>query len=246
MMRVLEVVGLAKRFGDLTALDAVSFTAEAGQIIGLCGPAGAGKTVALDCLSGFTEPDGGRVIVDGYEVTRLSPAQLARAGVGRTFQNVRPVGAPTAAEAVARALARGRRRAWSSLLRSWRGAERWNRARELLERVGLVADADRPAAALTAGMRRRLELARALAAEPRLLLLDAPLSALALDEAHLVTGAIAELRAGGTTVVVAEREPRAIAALADRVIALDRGVMVASERAQGPAPARPLVANCRS
>src|SRR5262245_6525082 len=140
MMRVLEVVGLAKRFGDLTALDAVSFTAEAGQIIGLCGPAGAGKTVALDCLSGFTEPDGGRVIVDGYEVTRLSPAQLARAGVGRTFQNVRPVGAPTAAEAVARALARGRRRAWSSLLRSWRGAERWNRARELLERVGLVAD----------------------------------------------------------------------------------------------------------
>jgi branched-chain amino acid transport system ATP-binding protein len=246
MMRVLEVVGLSKRYGDLTAIDALSFTAEEGQIIGLCGPSGAGKTIALDCLSGFAAPDGGRIIVDGREVTRLSPTRFARAGVGRTFQGVPPVGDCTPIRAVALAVRAGRGRRWSEHLRPWRAPATREGACEILERVGLAADADRSPARLTAGMLRRLELATVIAAEPRLILLDEPLGTLAPDEADAVAAAIARLRARGTTAVIAERAPRSIAALADRVIALDRGIVVAAPRAHEAPPARPLVANCRS
>jgi branched-chain amino acid transport system ATP-binding protein len=246
MMRVLEVVGLAKRYGDLSALDAVSFTVEEGQIVGLCGPSGAGKTIALDCLSGFAVPDGGRIIIDGREVTGLSAARFARAGVGRTFQGLPQVGDQTPVRAVALAARAGRGRRWSGHLRLWRAQAARERACEILERVGLAADADRSPARLTAGMRRRLELATVIAAEPRLVLLDEPLGTLAPDEAGAVGAAIAQLRASGTTAVIAERDPQSIAALADRLIALDRGIVVASERAHEAPPARPLVANCRS
>ena len=91
MMRILEVVGLTKRFAGLTALDAVSFTAEEGQILGLFGPNGAGKTTCFHCLSGFATPDAGRIIFDGRETTGQAPHRLARSGIARTFQIVKPL-----------------------------------------------------------------------------------------------------------------------------------------------------------
>ena len=105
LMRILEVVGLTKRFAGLTALDAVSFTAEEGQVLGLFGPSGAGKTTCFHCLSGFMAPDSGRIIFDGREITGQPPHRLARAGLARTFQIAVPFKTLTAAENVAVALA---------------------------------------------------------------------------------------------------------------------------------------------
>src|SRR5262245_10571658 len=116
MMRILEVVGLTKRFAGLTALDAVSFTVEEGQILGLFGPNGAGKTTCFHCLSGFAAPDGGRVIFDGREITGHAPHQIARAGIGRTFQIVKPFRNLTAAENVMVALGHRRYRSPAAFL----------------------------------------------------------------------------------------------------------------------------------
>src|SRR5262249_16765923 len=155
-MRILEVVGLTKRYAGLTALDAVSFTAEEGQILGLFGPNGAGKTTCFHCLSGFTTPDAGRVLFDGREMTGRAPHEVARAGIAGTFQIVKPFRRLTAAENVMVALGYRHYRGIDALVRSWRGHVTRGRAVELLDRVGLSAEADRPAGLLPLGMLKRL------------------------------------------------------------------------------------------
>ena len=150
-MRILEVVGLTKRFAGLTALDAVSFTAEEGQILGLFGPNGAGKTTCFHCLSGFATPDAGRIIFDGRETTGQAPHRLARSGIARTFQIVKPFRNLTAAENVMVALGHRHYQGPAALLGSWRGRTTRRAALELLERVGLAAEADRAAGLLTLG-----------------------------------------------------------------------------------------------
>jgi branched-chain amino acid transport system ATP-binding protein len=232
-MRILEVVGLTKRFAGLTALDGVSFTAEEGQILGLFGPNGAGKTTCFHCLSGFAAPDGGRVIFDGHEITGRTPHEVARAGIARTFQIVKPFRNLTAAENVMVALGHRHYQGLAALLGSWRGRVTRSRAVELLDRVGLSAEADRKAGLLPLGMLKRLEMARALALEPRLILLDEPLGGLSQQEMEHAAALIATLRAQGLTVVLVEHQMRVAMALVDRVVVLDHGTLIAS----GP-PAR--------
>ncbi|HEV8437134.1 MAG TPA: ABC transporter ATP-binding protein [Methylomirabilota bacterium] len=227
-MRILEVVGLTKRFAGLTALDAVSFTAEEGQILGLFGPNGAGKTTCFHCLSGFARPDAGRVIFDGREITGQTPDRLARAGLARTFQIVKPFRDLTAAENVIVALGHRHYGGFTALVGSWRGSGTRRRALELLERVGLTAEADRKAGLLTLGMLKRLEVARALALEPRLILLDEPLGGLSHEEMSATADLIADLRAQGLTVILVEHQMRIAMSLVDRVVVLDHGALIAS------------------
>jgi branched-chain amino acid transport system ATP-binding protein len=227
-MRILEVVGLTKRFAGLTALDAVSFTVEEGQILGLFGPNGAGKTTCFHCLSGFTSADGGRVIFDGREITSQAPHEVARIGIARTFQIVRPFRNLTAVENITVALGRRHYNGATALLGSWRGGRTRRQALDLLDRVGLAAHADRKAGLLPLGMLKRLELARALALAPRLILLDEPLGGLSHEEAQAAASLIANLRAEGLTVILVEHQMRVAMALVDRVVVLDHGALIAS------------------
>jgi len=229
-MRILEVVGLTKRFAGLTALDGVSFTVEEGQILGLFGPNGAGKTTCFQCLSGFAAPEGGRIIFDGREITGESPHRLARAGIARTFQIVRPFGSLTAAENVMIALGLRHCRGAAALLGGWRGEAVRRQALDVLEQVGLSAEADRMARHLPLGMQRRLEMARVLALEPRLVLLDEPLGGLADEEAGAVSRLVTDLRARGLTVLLVEHDMQVAMALVDRVVVLDHGALIASGR----------------
>ena len=227
-MRILEVVGLTKRFAGLTALDAVSFTAEEGQILGLFGPNGAGKTTCFHCLSGFAAPDGGRVIFDGREITGHPPHEVARAGIARTFQIVKPFRNLTAAENVMVGLGLRHYQGAAALLGSWRGPATRRQAVEWLERVGLAAEADRKAGLLPLGMLKRLEMARALALEPRVVLLDEPLGGLPHAEMQASAALIRNLRARGLTVILVEHRMRVAMALVDRVVVLDHGALIAS------------------
>jgi branched-chain amino acid transport system ATP-binding protein len=227
-MRILEVVGLTKRFGRRTALDAVSFTVEEGQILGLFGPRGAGKSTCCDCLSGFIAPDGGRIILDGREITGIAPHQVARAGVAHAFQTARPFKRLTAADNVAVALGRHRFDVLAALLGLRRREAAHRQVLALLDRVGLGAHAACPAGLLTPEMQKRLEVARALARRPRLLLLDEPFDGLSDEERPVLAEIFAGLRSEGLTIVLVEHRMDAAMELADRAVVLDRGTLIAS------------------
>ena len=230
-MRLVEVVGLTKRLGGRPALDAASFTVEEGEVLGLLGPAGAGKSTCLGCLTGLLIPDGGRVIFDGRDVTGEAPERLARAGIAQATALPRRLCRSTALGVVDHAVRRARHPGLGRLLAGWLSPGVGAAALGLLERVGLAADADRRAGLLAAGPRRRLEVARALAASPRLLLLDEPLAGLSPEEAVGVGELIAGLRRDGLTILLAARRLPAAPGLVDRVVVLDRGAVVAPGRA---------------
>jgi ABC-type branched-subunit amino acid transport system ATPase component len=229
-MRILEVVGLTKRFGRKVALDGVSFTAEEGHTLGLFGPRGAGKTTCCDCLSGFATPDGGRIILDGREITGAPPHQIARAGLAQMFQTARPFKHLSAAENVAVAL--GQHRAWPLRLLFGLGRRRDTGDRQalaLLERVGLGTIADRPAQLLSREAQRRLEIARTLARRPKLVVLDEPFGGLNPEETAPLAELIGSLRRDGLTVVLVERDLSGPAlGLVERAVVLDRGQQIAS------------------
>jgi len=227
-MRILEVVGLTKRFGGRLALDAVSFTVEEGQILALVGPRGAGKTTCAHCLSGVTPPDTGRIIFDGREFTGGDRHDLARAGLARTFQFTKIFPRLTAADNVAVGLGRHRFARLAVALRAWRRASRRPQALAILTRAGLADSADRPAGLLPLGMQKRLEIARALAGRPRLILLDEPFGGLSDAETGAMSDLIATLRGEGLSVLLIEHRMDAAMGLADRAVALDRGVVIAS------------------
>ncbi len=227
-MRLLEVIGLTKRYAGLTALDAVSFTVEEGTILGLFGPNGAGKTTCFHCLSGFVAPDSGRVIYDGREITTEPAHRLAQRGIARTFQIVKPFRQLTAVENVMVALGHDHYQRLSAILSSWRTSAVRERALHVLERVGLAREADRQAGLLPLGMLKRLEVARALALKPRLLLFDEPLGGLSHEEMTAAAELIRSLRAEGLTVILVEHQMRVAMSLVDRVVVLDHGALIAS------------------
>ncbi len=226
-MALLEVAGLTKRFAGLTALDGVSFSVEAGEILGLFGPNGAGKTTCFHCLSGFVPPDAGRVAFDGGDITGGAAHALARAGIARTFQIVRPFRGLSALDNVRVALGHREYAGAAAVLRSWRGPGPRRAALDLLDRVGLAAVAERRAGLLPLGMLKRLEVARALALSPRLLLLDEPLGGLGPDEMAGMATLITSLRAQGLSLVLVEHQMRVAMGLVDRVVVLDHGVVIA-------------------
>jgi branched-chain amino acid transport system ATP-binding protein len=224
---LLEVVGLTKRFAGVQALRDVSFRVETGTVLGLFGPNGAGKTTCFHCLSGVLTPDAGRVRFDGRDVTGAPPHVIAALGLGRTFQIVKPFRSLSALDNVLVGLGRAHYRGLRALVRRARTPAALDQARALLARVGLAGVADRPAAVLPLGMLRRLEVARALALSPRLLLLDEPFGGLAPDEANALAALVRSLRDEGLTVVLVEHHMRLAMALVDRVVVLDHGEKIA-------------------
>jgi branched-chain amino acid transport system ATP-binding protein len=227
--------GVTKRFGGLTALHGIDFSLDAG-IASIIGPNGAGKTTLFNVFTGLYTPDRGAVTFRGHSLLGLRPDQITALGVCRTFQNIRLFGNMTAVENVLVGMhARIGLGLWDVLTRRprfrAREGELWTRASALLERVGLRAHANDVARNLPYGDQRRLEIARALAAEPALLLLDEPTAGMTQGEARtlmdLLRRLVAEL---GLAIVLIEHNMRVVMEVSDRVTVLDHGEKIAEGR----------------
>ena len=231
-MSLLAVEHLSKGFGGLRAIAELSFEVPARTVFSIIGPNGAGKTTLLNLMTGIYEPDAGRIRLDGQDLTGQPTHRWAAAGLGRTFQNLQVFFNMSALENVMT----GRHLHENTALvpaifrlPALRRAEASSRAqaRALMHRVGLGAWVDAPADALPYGALKRLEIARALAAEPKLLLLDEPAAGLNQTEAHEIDTLIRELASGGMTVVLVEHNMRLVMEVSDRVLVLERGARLA-------------------
>ncbi len=242
----LRIRRLTRAFGGLTAVAGVSFDVDPGDCVGLIGPNGAGKTTLFDLISGHGRPDAGSIAIDGTSVTGAPPEALARRGLARTFQHGRVFANLTVEDNVlvgAHVRARAARPSASLLAplaelalallqpRSVRAEERALRA-EARDIVGLFGDrlAPRlahPAHSLSYANRRRLEIARALAARPKLLLLDEPAAGMNPTETAELAGIIAVLKARGLTILIIEHKLDMLMRLADRIVAMDEGAVIA-------------------
>jgi branched-chain amino acid transport system ATP-binding protein len=228
---VLEVSGLAKRFGGVVAVDDVSFSLARGEFLALIGPNGAGKTTLFDALSGHLRPDAGRVRLGGRDVTGLAPRRIWRLGVGRTFQITETFGSMTVRENVQMALISHHRRLFDLVSRATRryAAE----ADALLALVGLEAQGRRACAELAYGDLKRLELAVALAHGPRLLLMDEPTAGMApAERVALMALAARIVEERATSVVFTEHDMDVVFAHAHRILVLDRGRLIAEGDAE--------------
>jgi branched-chain amino acid transport system ATP-binding protein len=216
-MTLLAVAGLTKRFGGVVANRDVSFTVAAGELVGVIGPNGAGKSTLFDLVTGFQRPDAGTVRLDGEDITHRRPDQISRRGVARTFQKLRPFAGMTALENVM----------VGAFQRTADVAEARDAARRALEAVGLGDRAGAHAQGLSTGQRKRLELARALATRPRLLLLDEVTGG--VDQATIpgLVRLVRDLHAGGLALVVIEHNMRVIMELSQRIVALQLGEVIA-------------------
>jgi branched-chain amino acid transport system ATP-binding protein len=217
----LQLSAVTKRFGGVAAVDGVTFDVAKGEIVGIIGPNGAGKTTLLNCISGIYRLDGGDIRWLGSSIAGMAPHRVAGLGIGRTFQIVRPFGSMTVRENAAIGALFGSARDRSGLKQAFAKAE------EVLELVGLGAKAGQPVSALTIPDRKRLEVARAVATRPLLLLLDevmAGLNSVEIDEALAMVRAV---HATGVTVLLIEHVMRVIVGVCDRVVVLDFGHLLA-------------------
>jgi branched-chain amino acid transport system ATP-binding protein len=232
-MALLAIEDLSIAFGGLTALKNVSLAAEPGEIVAVIGPNGAGKTTVFNVLSGLYAPSSGRVTFDGADLTRLAPHEIARRGIGRTFQNTEVFRALTALDNVlvgAHAQLGGGVLAAACGLPGVRREEAAARARarDLLARLGLAEVADVEAGRLPLGQQKRLEMARALAARPRLLLLDEPAGGLNPTETRALMDLICRLRDElSLTILVVEHDMHLVMSISDRVVVLREGRKIA-------------------
>jgi branched-chain amino acid transport system ATP-binding protein len=214
---LLRLEGLSRAFGGLRAVQDVSLSVPGGTLTALIGPNGAGKTTLFALMSGFLTPDAGRVVFDGVDVTGRAPHLNARAGMTRTFQIVQPFAAQTVRENIA----------VGAHLHEPRRAAALAAADTVAARVGLASQLDKPAADLTVAGRKRLELARALATRPRLLLLDEVLAGLNPQEVAEMIPVVRGIVAGGVTVLMIEHVMQAVMNLASHVWVLAQGQLIA-------------------
>src|SRR5262245_21694793 len=231
-MALLEARHVGKRFGGLTALSDVSLSIHRGEIYGLIGPNGAGKTTLFNVLTGVYAPDAGGFVFDGRKLNGLKPHRVVERGIARTFQNIRLFGNMTALEnvMVGRHL-RSRGGVLGAILRGPRtlGEEEAirRRSRELLEYVGVARHAHALGKNLPYGDQRRLEIARALATEPKLLALDEPAAGMNATETAALRGLLERIRADRVTILLIEHDVRLVMGLCDRVAVLDYGKKIA-------------------
>jgi branched-chain amino acid transport system ATP-binding protein len=216
---VLSLRGVTKRFGGLVAVDAIDFDVAEHEVMGLIGPNGSGKSTTLNLISGALAPSAGEISLSGRPITSLPAHRIARAGVSRTFQLVRLLPSMSVAENVIAGAAFGHRRRW--------GAEAEAHAAALLERVGLGGKGHLRPSQLTYIDTKRVELARALADEPRVLLLDEWLAGLNPSELKVGIALIRSLRDEGRTVVIVEHVMDAIRSLCDRCVVMSSGAKIA-------------------
>jgi len=216
---LLTLKSVSKSFGGVTAVKNVSLTVEPGEILGIMGPNGSGKTTLFNLVSGALSPDSGEVVLHGERTNGLAPHQLCRRGLARTFQLVRPFLALTVLENVLVGLGYGREKLT--------GAPAREKAAELLNSVGLEGRSDRLANTLTVMDRKRLELARALATSPRLLLLDEFMAGLTPTETAAAIRLVRELQRGGLTVVLVEHIVWALLDVSQRIVVLSAGEKIA-------------------
>jgi branched-chain amino acid transport system ATP-binding protein len=226
-MPLLEIDHLAKEFGGVTALQDVCLDVREGEILGVIGPNGAGKTTLFNCITGMMTPTRGTIRFRETTIQGMKPHEIARRGIARTFQIVRPFPLLSLEENVL--VAHGHRR-YASLTAST-GAYRTRAtiatARELLTRVGLMEGHDRPAATLPLALKKRLEIARALALEPSLLLLDEPSGGLRHEESQQLLDLILSLNRAGISVVLIEHNMPIVMGVCQRLVVLDHGVKIA-------------------
>ncbi|HSD99270.1 MAG TPA: ABC transporter ATP-binding protein [Burkholderiales bacterium] len=229
---LLAARSLGKRFGGLAALDGVSLAVGRGQIFGLIGPNGAGKTTLFNVLTGLYPPDSGECVFDGERVSGLKPYRIAARGIARTFQNIRLFANMSALENVMVGRhVRTRAGVAGAVLRGAATRAEENaitaRAFALLEYVGIAARAAVPASSLAYGDQRRLEIARALATEPKLLALDEPAAGMNRTERAELARLLERIRASGVTLLLIEHDVGLVMGLCDRVAVLDYGRKIA-------------------
>jgi branched-chain amino acid transport system ATP-binding protein len=217
MADALVIHGLSKRFGGLRAVQDVSFSVKENETVALIGPNGAGKTTSFNLITGFHRPDSGSVLAYGREIVGLKPHDICAHGLARTFQVAKPFGAMTVLDNVMT----------GAFLRDSNTAAAREQARDAIEFVGLSAKEKTPAKALTTIDQRRLEMARALATQPRLLLLDEVMAGLNPSEIDQAVALVGKLSQRGLTIVIVEHVMRAIMAVARHIVVLDHGQKIA-------------------
>ena len=213
-MALLALHSVSKSYGALKVTDGVSLSVAEGETLGILGPNGAGKSTLFNLISGDVRVDAGRVEYEGRDVTALAPHERCRAGMGRSYQVPQPFGAMTVFENLVTAACFGGRQPEKAA---------WRTAREVLEQTGLLAHANTPAGGLTLLNRKRLELARALATGPKLLLLDEIAGGLTEHEAQLLVAELRRIKARGVTIIWIEHVVHALLSLADRLFVIDFG-----------------------
>ncbi|MSQ18435.1 MAG: ABC transporter ATP-binding protein [Betaproteobacteria bacterium] len=228
MTPVLEIATVTRRFGGLVAIDEVTTAIAPGEIRGIIGPNGAGKTTLLNIMSGHMRPSSGRVLFAGRDITKARADKVAAMGVRRTFQNVRLFGEMTVLGNVLVGLhANGRAGIFAALLRTGRQRREEHSmidtAMQALERVGLAAQANTIASSLAYGHRKVLEIARAIVAAPKVLLLDEPAAGLNASEAANLIGVIRRINAEGVTVAIVEHHMEVIMKVCSRITVLNYG-----------------------
>jgi len=219
-MHFLKIEGLCKSFGGLTVIHNLEFEVEEGQIVGLIGPNGSGKTTTLNLLTGFLKPDSGTMTFRGENITGLPRYRTCQKGIARTFQLIKPFLDFTALQNVMVGRVYGQEPAKSLKVAA-------EESREILERVGLAEKAEVLARDLTLMQRKRLELARALAAKPQLLLLDELMAGLNPKETEEACSLVKQIRDSKITIVVVEHIVKAICGLSDHIIVLNMGEKIA-------------------
>ncbi|HEY1420683.1 MAG TPA: ABC transporter ATP-binding protein [Candidatus Dormibacteraeota bacterium] len=230
--QILRISGLTKRFGGLVAVDNVSFDVKAGEVFALIGPNGAGKTTLFNCITGMYKPTLGTVTFNDRDLTGSPPHRTAKAGIARTFQNIRLFEYMSALDNVRLGHhCRMHSKLWDSLLKTpfERREERAiiDHSMELLKLVGLANQADSYARNLAYGQQRRLEIARALATDPKLLLLDEPAAGFTPQEKVELMDLVRQILSRGTTVFLIEHDMRVVMQASQRIVVLDHGEKIA-------------------
>ncbi len=222
---ILEIKGLTKRFGGITAVSNFDFQIDEGEIVGLIGPNGAGKTTLFNIVTGFIKPDSGKVLFDGKNITKMKPHKIANMGLARTFQQVKPFKRMLVLENVAVAY-------FSERARHRRNGDKdaLSKPLEALRRVSLVppeSNIFKLAGELSHGQSKRLDIARTLVLEPKVLLLDEPLSGLGVIEMTIMSTLIQRLHEEGLTIIIIEHKMRELVKLAERLVVMHFGEKIA-------------------